>query len=107
MQVEINNVFILPGIPRLYKAMISARQHRFVGKRHATKEVFTSKGEGDIADAVRKLAGEHPKVHVGSYPNADPTAGESHKVKVVLKSRDADKLDEAYQHLKRVLASMA
>lgn len=37
-------------------------QARFVGTQTASHELFTTKGEGDIADSLRQLAKEHPQV---------------------------------------------
>jgi molybdopterin-biosynthesis enzyme MoeA-like protein len=82
-----------------------AVQHRFVGQKHATKELFTSKGEGDIAEVMRKIAAENPKVHIGSYPNTEADDSD-HKVKIVLKSRDAQKLREAAAAIEEVLAAV-
>lgn len=78
-------------------------QDRFKGVSHLSKELFTQKGEGDIADAVRAIALKHPKVHIGSYPNVDPSMVREYMVKVVATSRDKGKLEQVVEQLQPIL----
>lgn len=67
------NVFILPGIPRLFQQMLEANEDAFRGSSTLRfhQEILTSLGEGEFADDVRALVEEFPTVQIGSYPNTD------------------------------------
>ena len=74
-------------------------QGRFIGVQHHTEEVFSDKGEGDVADAVRKLAALHTKVHIGSYPNVESQSA-APNLKVVVSGRDEKLVREAAEAIK-------
>jgi molybdopterin-biosynthesis enzyme MoeA-like protein len=56
------------------------------------RTLFTSRWESEIAALLEELAERAPGVAIGSYPKRD---GERHWVEVVLKSRDAARLEAA------------
>ncbi|KAK9839965.1 hypothetical protein WJX74_001201 [Apatococcus lobatus] len=89
----IHDVFILPGIPRLFKAMITANKDRFTGAAYLSATLYTDTGEGDVAQALRKIAAEHPDVRIGSYPNT--SYDKTYQVKLQLECRQQDLLDQA------------
>jgi molybdopterin-biosynthesis enzyme MoeA-like protein len=39
--VNMRGVYVLPGIPRLFRAMVDANKARFVGPAHLTDEAYT------------------------------------------------------------------
>ena len=78
-------------------------QARFVGEQHHRSELRTSLGEGDIADAVRELAGSSKGVHIGSYPMDDSNAPGSDKVKVVVTGRSRERVDDVIAQLQPIL----
>ena len=47
--VNLRGVFVLPGVPRLFRSMLEAHVHRFSGPAHCQAELFTNQGEGDLA----------------------------------------------------------
>ena len=48
------------------------------------------------ADVLRRVAGEHPGVAIGSYPNvAECAAKQAFRVKLQLESRDTEALERA------------
>ena len=48
------------------------------------------------ADVLRRVAGEHPSVAIGSYPNvAECAAKQAFRVKLQLESHDAEALERA------------
>ena len=66
-------VFILPGVPREYKGIISTRKFQDYlpfGKSSDTsiKEIIFNGNESSIADRLEVLQGQHPNVEIGSYP---------------------------------------
>ncbi len=66
-------VFILPGVPREYKGIISTRKFQDylpIGRSSDTaiKEVIFNGNESSIADRLEFLQDPHPDVDIGSYP---------------------------------------
>ncbi|KAI8466434.1 MAG: MoaB/Mog domain-containing protein [Monoraphidium minutum] len=96
--VVLERVHVLPGIPRLFQAMVGAHQDRFQGPLSSSQVLYTHMGEGDLADPLAEVAKAHPGVSIGSYPNTAAAAGEgggAYKVKLAFSSRDAAALAAA------------
>lgn len=98
--VNIQNVYIFPGIPRILQERFHAIKERFRGAPYLLKNVFVRYGEGVIASALNDLLAKFPHLLLGSYPVLDLP---DYKVKVTLESKDSDYLDGA---LKTLLASL-
>lgn len=98
--VNIQNVYIFPGIPRILQERFDAIKERFRGAPYLLKNVFVRYGEGVIASALNDLLAKFPHLLLGSYPVLDLP---DYKVKVTLESKDSDYLDGA---LKTLLASL-
>lgn len=47
--VNVQNVYVLPGIPRLFKQMLGAHQERFNGPPFLSAVLYTNVPEGDLA----------------------------------------------------------
>ena len=98
--VNLNSVYILPGIPKLFQRMINAHKDQFVGgAAFQTKALYTSLGEGDLAKIFSEVADKHPQVRMGSYPNTD-SEDERFRVKLQLESRNKEQLQKATQAVK-------
>lgn len=52
--VHVQGVYVLPGIPRLFTAMVEANKERFRGPQHHTLTLYTHLGEGDVAGALAR-----------------------------------------------------
>jgi len=98
--VNIQNVYIFPGIPRILQERFHAIKERFRGAPYLLKNVFVRYGEGVIASALNDLLAKFPHLLLGSYPVLDLP---DYKVKVTLESKDSDYLEGA---LKTLLASL-
>ncbi|GLI70078.1 hypothetical protein VaNZ11_014851 [Volvox africanus] len=86
--VNVGGVYVLPGIPRLFQAMIRAHQERFTGVAFQSAALFTHVGESDLAQPLSAVAVKHPNVAIGSYPNTSADVSPSYKVKLAFSSRD-------------------
>ena len=84
--VRVENVYILPGIPRLFEAMVGANKDRFQGPSIVLTTLFTRQGEGDIGEALRAIATAHPAVQIGSYPRT--TDEQNYTTKLCFEGRD-------------------
>ncbi|MGF1641375.1 MAG: competence/damage-inducible protein A [Rhodospirillales bacterium] len=66
---QIGNVFVLPGVPVIMRAMFEGFRHRLVGGApwlSRTVVAFTT--EGGIAAGLADVQARHPQVEIGSYP---------------------------------------
>ena len=88
----IDNVYVLPGLPREMEAMFEALEPELAGaspigawrRRYRTTE-------SRIVAVLEAAGSEHPGVSVGSYPSFEPYS----EVEVVLKSNDPEALEAA------------
>ncbi|MCJ7499000.1 molybdopterin-binding protein [bacterium] len=90
------NFLVLPGIPSLVKSMIGVLETKLSGIAFQTEVVRTMLRESEIAHHLEAVQEMYPAVKVGSYPQMEAT---DHRVKIVLRSRDADSLREAVRML--------
>ena len=67
--VQMGNVFVLPGVPAIMRAMFDGLRHRLHGgapMRARTLSAFTT--EGRIAAPLGAVQAAHAAVEIGSYP---------------------------------------
>ncbi len=94
------NVYILPGVPELFRKKFLAIRERFrVAPFHA-RALFTREEEFDIAGALADVADAHPLVAIGSYPNFSTP---DYRVKLTLESKDGAALQAAHEALLAIL----
>lgn len=101
--VQLQGVYILPGIPKLFQSMVSAHQERFTGIAHHSKTLYTHLGEGDIAGPLAKIAAEHSKVTIGSYPNVHDSPDQAFNVKLQLNGRDPAAVEAATEAVRSTI----
>lgn len=104
---QVENVYILPGVPWLYKAMIEARcaAGAFTGPATTSAAVYTLTGEGDLAEALTAIARAHPAVAIGSYPNVATSGVKTYSTKLCLDGRDAAAVAEALAAVRGAIAT--
>lgn len=83
--VRVANVYILPGVPVLFRQLFGGLRERFRRQAMYLGMLFTRQGEGDLADHLTRVVGEHPRVRVGSYPHL---GDEAFRVKITVESPD-------------------
>jgi molybdenum cofactor synthesis domain-containing protein len=88
----IENLLVLPGIPSLVEAMIGVLGSKLSGKTFHSETVLTMLRESQVAESLEYVQTKYPGVKIGSYPEMEAS---DHRVKIVLRSRDPDKLLEA------------
>lgn len=86
------NVYILPGVPEIFRQKFAAVRERFRDQPYQLRNVFVSIGEGTLADYLNALLRDFPALLLGSYPEL---ANPEYRVKVTLESRDPRYLEEA------------
>jgi FAD synthetase len=92
--VNIRNVYIFPGIPRILQERFHVIKERFREAPFYLKNVYVKHGEGVIAAMLNDLLVKFPEIMLGSYPVLDLP---DYKVKVTLESKDSNYLDRALQ----------
>jgi molybdenum cofactor synthesis domain-containing protein len=86
------NVYILPGVPEIFRQKFEAIRERFRDEPFLLRNVFVRIGEGTLADHLNTLLEQYPALLLGSYPEF---SNPEYRVKVTLESRDAAYLEDA------------
>ncbi|MFZ5443232.1 MAG: competence/damage-inducible protein A [Myxococcota bacterium] len=79
--LECAQVFMLPGVPQLFRLHLEAVLPRLPGKPVSLRQLFLDASEADIAAVLDAVALARPHVALGSYP----TWGDAdHKVRITI-----------------------
>lgn len=103
--VQIRNVYILPGIPWLFKQMLEANAGLFTGPSISSGTLFTHAGEGELAGALSAIAARHPGVSIGSYPNTQRGGEKAYTTKLTFDSREEEQLRSALAQAREAIAT--
>ena len=90
--IVMRNIYILPGVPEIFRQKFEALRERFRDEPFHLKSVFVSMSEGTLADFLNELLRIYPELLLGSYPEF---SNPDYKVKVTLESRDLAYLSKA------------
>ena len=90
--IVIRNVYVLPGVPEIFRQKFEAIKERFREEPFFLKSVFVRIGEGTLADFLNDLLKVYPLLMLGSYPELSHP---DYKVKVTLESKDRAYLEQA------------
>ncbi len=94
------NVYILPGVPEIFRAKFAAIRERFRAAPFHTSVVFTREDEFDIASRLNQVATMHPDVAIGSYPDF---ASRDYRVKITVEAYEPDSVERAKTLLVKLL----
>ncbi len=100
--LAVANVYVLPGIPELFRSKFLAIAERFRGAPFFLRSVYVAEEEGKIAGALDAVVAAFPSVQVGSYPRWQAT---DHRVRVTLEGRDAAEVERATGQLVAALGT--
>lgn len=98
--IKVENIYILPGIPEIFRAKLETLKPRLGADPYCLKVVYTRVGEGTIAEFLNDTMREFPELLLGSYPKINHP---EYMVKVTLESKDAGYVGRAFAHLLGVL----
>jgi molybdenum cofactor synthesis domain-containing protein len=99
--IAMKNVYILPGVPELFRRKFLSIRERFREAPYVLRSVFTTSEEGLIAGELDRIVATYAAVAVGSYPTF---SAPDYKVKVTIESKDAAAVAAACDDLVRALA---
>ncbi len=94
--ILVRNVYILPGVPEIFRQKFEAIRERFRDQPILLHNVFVRVGEGTLAVYLNDLLRDFPALLLGSYPEF---ANPEYRVKVTLESRDRAYLASALARL--------
>ncbi len=102
--VQLENVYMLPGIPQIFEAKLLALKGRFATDPYYLRAIYTSAGEGAIAEHLNSCLVTFPELLLGSYPKIGHP---DYRVKLTLESKDQDYLERAFNYLIELLPKEA
>jgi molybdenum cofactor synthesis domain-containing protein len=93
--VLMRNVWMLPGIPDVFRMKIPLLRERLRGgPPFVTRAVYTKMDEGDLKPLLDRVVRAHPSVEVGSYPKwQDP----AYKTKLTFDGTDPETVTAAVE----------
>jgi molybdenum cofactor synthesis domain-containing protein len=98
--IQIENVYILPGIPQIFERKLMGLIGRFATDPYFIRTIFTNASEGLIAEHLNECLSVYPELLLGSYPRIGDS---TYRVKLTLESKDVDYLERAFNHLMGLL----
>jgi FAD synthetase len=99
--IHARNMYILPGIPEIFRNKFLAMKTRFAADPYFLRAIYTCAQESSIAEHLNATLDAFPAVQIGSYPKmSDP----EYRVRVTLESKDRAEVDQAFAYLLSRLA---
>ena len=98
----LENVYVLPGVPKILEAMLDQLTRQFSkNKKFEKKTITTILSEGIIGDYIANIQRKYPSLEIGSYPYFKKN---SFGVSLVVTGDDKKSVDEVvniiFQYLK-------
>ncbi len=94
--VAYRNVYILPGVPSLFRRKFVDIRDRFRSEPVTVSRVYVDADEGQIASVLDAVVAAHTSVKIGSYPRFSE---QDFRVLLTLEGRDADAVASAHAQL--------
>ncbi|MFY9558071.1 MAG: molybdopterin-binding protein [Blastocatellia bacterium] len=98
--LAMKNVYVLPGVPELFRKKFEALRERFRAEPFHCHTIYTREDEFDIAPRLDEVAANHPNVDIGSYPTF---TREDYRVKITIESQEQAAADRARDQLLTLL----
>lgn len=96
----VDNIYILPGIPEIFRDKVAAIRSRFATDPFYLRIVYVSEHETAIAGFLDRTLEAFPELLLGSYPKLDHP---EYKVRLTLESKDPEYLEGALGKLLELL----
>jgi molybdenum cofactor synthesis domain-containing protein len=98
--VVLDNIYILPGIPEIFREKFLAVKERFRSEPFHVRRFFCKAGEPHLTPLMAEIVRQFPEVSVGSYPTL---SARDYRVEVTLESKDRDLLERAAQRFRELV----
>ena len=102
--VQVENVYVLPGIPQLFESKLAALKPRLSADPYFMRAIYTSSIESSLAEHLNATLSNYPQLMLGSYPKIGHP---EYRVKLTLESKDPEYLEKAFRHLLDLIPSEA
>jgi molybdenum cofactor synthesis domain-containing protein len=101
---QMENVFVLPGVPMIMQAMFNGITDRLTGgPPMLTESVVTRLTEGVIAAGLGQVQADYPRITIGSYPYF---RGGKLGVNIVMRATDRDELNKGAEEVRKLLRQL-
>jgi molybdenum cofactor synthesis domain-containing protein len=97
------NVYILPGVPSLFRRKFLSIRERFRSLPFFSARVYVMADETTIAPDLDRMVSAHPTVNFGSYPRFDET---EYRVLLTVESQDRSAVERAFGDLAGALGAL-
>jgi molybdopterin-biosynthesis enzyme MoeA-like protein len=101
---QMENVFVLPGVPQIMRAIFGELQHRLKGgAKVLSRSVSCALGEGNLAKPLADLQARYAALDIGSYPYFRRS---DFGTTLVLRGTDRELLAEATEAVKAMIREL-
>ena len=101
---RVENVYVLPGVPRIMQAMFEALKHSLAGGRPMrSNTIMAYLPEGQLAGGLGKIQARQVDVEIGSYPFSH---GGKFGVSLVVSHTDQTRVDAASEEVRELIRSL-
>jgi molybdenum cofactor synthesis domain-containing protein len=98
--VVFRNVYLLPGVPRLFASKISALRSELDGEPPELRHLYLNSDESGVAPLLSQVDEEFPAVKIGSYPRLEAP---DHRLWVTVEAASRELVDAAVERLLELL----
>ena len=98
--IQLENIYILPGIPEILRKKFEALRDRFATRPYHLKVIYSNLQESTLAGSLNLAVEEFPEVDFGSYPKIGHP---EYRVKLTIESKDEEKARGAFERLLALL----
>ena len=98
--LSVENIYLFPGIPELFRQKLDSIKERFRTAPYYTAEVLSERFETEIADILLETIDRFPGIKIGSYPT---WSRKEYSVKIVVESREEGVVEKAAAFLRKAL----
>jgi molybdenum cofactor synthesis domain-containing protein len=102
--VVMHNVYVLPGVPELFRKKFEGLKELFRDVPFHLACVFVNVAEGSLAEHLNGLLERHPDLLLGSYPEF---SNPEYRVKITLESKDRAYMERALDDFLGLLPASA
>ncbi|MEL7430071.1 MAG: competence/damage-inducible protein A [Pseudomonadota bacterium] len=101
---QIENVFVMAGVPAVFNAMLENVLANLEGGTLMQSEtIVCSLGEGTIGDGLGDIQKAHPETSIGSYPKFD---GKTFSTHIVIRSRTPEMIADAADSVRELIVRL-
>lgn len=98
---QIENVFVMAGIPTIMQSMFMWVLPKLKGgKPLISRQISILTGESRVATRLKQLQGTYPEIEIGSYPFMYK---DKHSTTLVLRGDKAEQIEKAFEELKEMV----